>query len=31
MEQRAAANLERSVQAAVGVFESGFRVFESST
>jgi hypothetical protein len=31
MEQRAAANLERSVPAAVGVLESGFRVFESST
>ncbi len=31
MEQRAAANLERSVSAAVGVLESGFRVFESST
>jgi hypothetical protein len=31
MEQRAAANLERSAPAAVGVLESGFRVFESST
>ncbi len=31
MEQRAAANLERSVLAAVGDLESGFRVFESST
>jgi hypothetical protein len=31
MEQRAAANLERSVPAAVGVLESGFRVFQSST
>jgi hypothetical protein len=31
MEQRAAANLERSVPAAVGVLESGFRVLESST
>jgi hypothetical protein len=31
MEQRATANLERSVPAAVGVLESGFRVFESST
>jgi hypothetical protein len=30
-EQRAAANLARSVPAAVGVLESGFRVFESST
>ncbi len=31
MEQRAVANLECSVPAAVGVLESGFRVFESST
>jgi hypothetical protein len=31
MEQRVAVNLERSVPAAVGVLESGFRVFESST
>jgi hypothetical protein len=31
MEQRAAANLERSVPAAVDVLESSFRVFESST
>jgi hypothetical protein len=31
MEQRAAANLERSVPAAVDGLESGFRVFESST
>ena len=31
MEQRAAANLERGAPAAVGVLESGFRVFESST
>ncbi len=31
MEQRAAANLERSVPAAVNGLESGFRVFESST
>ncbi len=31
MEQRAAANLERSAPAAVGDLESGFRVFESST
>jgi hypothetical protein len=31
MEQRAAANLERSVPVAVGVLESGFKVYESST
>jgi hypothetical protein len=31
MEQRAAANLERSVPVVVGVLESGYRVFESST
>jgi hypothetical protein len=31
MEQRAAANLERSIPAAVGFWESSFRVFESST
>ncbi len=31
MEQRAAANVERSAPAAVGVLENGFRVFGSST
>ncbi len=31
MEQRAAANFERSVPTAAGALESGFSVFESST